>query len=262
MLKKYDKVYEYINLNDLDFSGYDLILSDIGDENHNVKVYSALRNLVRCENKTVIVKSFLEHYEDCVKFCRNFKNVTIIKPAYSFSLNREIYMICRDFSININNDDYVKAAFYSIFKTVVRAHEVYAKNIFVKLPIKGVEDYDVVDRIKVQQSDVEDYINDMVSSLNKENNNKINDFIGDVVLKISNVKIGFDYVDVNICNGPPGSCKSVEILNKARSTDLIIVPTVVLRDKYESKLRFRNKKDKATVLTMHKIGRASCRERV
>ena len=112
----------------------------------------------------------------------------------------------------------------------------------------------IKDDIKVQQSDVDAYVNDLIAAVDTNRGEKeLLEFIGNVAEKISHIKIDFDSVSVNICNGPPGACKSVEIVNAVKSGDVIVVPTRVLKAKYEDKLRFRVGKKHVKIVTMHKV---------
>lgn len=253
LLKKYDKVHEYINIGDLNFQGFDLVLCDIGSEEHEVKIYDKLRNLIRVENNKVIVKFYLEHINECIKFCSHFKKVVIIKPAFSFSINREVYAICENFTINFDHSDYIKASFYSIFLSIMRAYEVYSKDVFPELPFYNIISSEKIDNIAVSQCDVDDYVNDLISSVNNGDNKDINDFIGSVINNIKDVKIDFSKVEVCVCNGPPGACKSKEIIDAVKNKDLIVVPTRELKVKYENKLKYRLDKKNVKIITMHKI---------
>lgn len=254
LLNKYNKVFEYVNISELNLSKYDLILCDIGSEDHTVNVYDNLRNILSFNNRKVIVKFYLEHFKSCVKFCSFFRNVTIIKPAFSFSLNRELYAICDGFTMNMDHTDYVKAAFYSVFLSIIRAYEVYNLNIFPNNNKLEIKDDELIDVIKVSQDDVDDYVNDLIANVNSTRNAKeIGDFIGGVADKISNAVIDFNEIKVSICNGPPGASKSAEIISKVKNGDIIIVPTKELKDKYEKKIKYLVGKTSVKVSTMHKV---------
>jgi len=252
LLRKYKKVFKYDDVNNLNFSNYKCVLIDIGNFEHDAVVYNKILLKLKLENEIVICKFFLEHFDSCLSFCNNFKDVIIIKPAFSFSLNREFYVICKNLKKS-DHTNYVKASIYSIFKCIVRAHQVYSKGIFPEFNLSKPIKTDMKDKILVEQNDVNSYINDLISSVSLGKNTEISEFIKNIITILKDVEIDFDHVNVEICNGPPGAAKSVEIVNEVRNGDIIIVPSRVLKEKYEQKLRFSVKAKKVKTITMHKI---------
>lgn len=108
---RYKEIIEFTDLDQLKLiPKCNIIYSDIGNEEHTFKDYIKLLRIA--ENaEYLIFKTFIDHYDHFIKLLHNFENVSIIKPSYSFSINKEIYCICsgllkqpisRDFTGQLN----------------------------------------------------------------------------------------------------------------------------------------------------------------
>lgn len=225
---KFKKVYKYSNLCDLKIrETYDVLLCDIGDEDHTFTAFDQVLRFTNC--KCTIVKFYLEHYEVAKTFSRNFQSFTLIKPPFSLSVNREFYMVgFNRTSEKLPFDPIFDFQINSILKCIVGAQAMYLNN---NVPISRVSPPSTTYvEFNIQNNTLAN--GRYLSSLLNCQDPNLQPLMLDIVNKFKNYDT-IASVPVKLFNGPPGCGKSAEIRKIMNNkTDLVIVPTRELKAKY------------------------------
>lgn len=231
---RFNKVYEYKHLSDLHVAeNYDVLLCDIGNEEHDFDDYDIV--LKFANTQVCIVKFYLEQYKQVSGFISHFKNVNLIKPAYSFSLNREFYAILRNYSnVKVDHNDYLHACYLAFVLQINTAYEHYLNG---KAPRVLTVDVKADKTIKVFDQDnlkcAQRYIKSLCTSMADENTpEELKKILKSIVKNFVEEKIPKSF-EVTIINGPPGCAKSTDIIKRFKKNgDLLIVPTNELKNRY------------------------------
>jgi len=229
---RYKEIIEFTDLDQLKLiPKCNIVYSDIGNEDHSFHDYHKLLRI--SENaEYLIFKSFIDHYDHFIKLLHNFENVSIIKPSYSFSINKEIYCICsgllkqpivRDFTGQIN----------MILHSLVTTQINYMKKSVPEIHPQLIDDEEIKQLISVEKQLMEQEA--MVYNLeSQDKSNRFHELAVEAMNKINTIDKSDVKFDIKLYNAVGGSAKSVIIKTKANKTsDVIFVPTNELVSNYK-----------------------------
>ncbi len=229
----YYKITDFEDIDEINIKNADLIVSDIGDEEHTV-ANLRIMNLYKSLNKggNLIFKMWLEQVEEIDFENLPFCTVNLYKPPSSLSINSEFYVILQGYNTNLIKHVGWKAQLYIILKRINGYYDMYKQNHDIDnyaptSPSTTFEEelvhvtYDQAKKYEAefQINGDEDY---------EELRNKIKKSI-DGLKDQSAI-----FVKVHKHNAVFGSGKSDYIRSNAnaRKNDLVVVPTKALKEQF------------------------------
>jgi len=240
----YNDIYDYKSLSELRITLFDeksdVIICDIGDECHQDLIEQQF-SLCNCllNGGSMIVKSWVDFdvrkYDNVFK---KFAQVDFYKPISSFSLNKEFYIIARNYNAKNNKDHKAwRMELYVICKRIIEMHKLYLSSEIVDNHVIVAPEIEF-ETVKVTLSEknakkfVEDYNCEDPDSIFYELNKKTHK-------ELSKINMDDETIELFVHNAVFGSGKSVYIKNNARKAkskfnDLIIVPTKALKIHYRN----------------------------
>lgn len=227
----YHDIIEFQQLNDIKFERADLIVSDVGDEQHtnaNLDVVRFQKFLNR--GGSLIMKCWVHQIKEGLFKQLNFGSVMVTKPISSFSLNREVYLICKDYSSPNKYPNNWRQQLYVIVRRIKAMHQMYQENHMIDNFVEKSPKIEFTREVLLlNRWNSAKFISEFQEIL-EDDYQKLNEKIADKVKKMKHSTIN---VVINKHNAVFGSGKSDYIRKYAHKTkDLVVVPTKKLKVLY------------------------------
>nr|WAY16373.1 nonstructural polyprotein [Hepelivirales sp.]WAY16429.1 nonstructural polyprotein [Hepelivirales sp.] len=232
--RNYHNIKEFTDIGNCCPPKCDLIVSDIGDEEHtsaNLGVITQQRFVGK--GGAMIFKAWVNQINDALIKSLYFNSVKIIKPTTSFSLNQEVYIVCRDYTGKSHEKNDWKLQLYVIVRRIEAMYEMYLSDHHVNQYHEGNVKVEFVKEVLIitpQQAEKFSREFDVIEENEYQELNK------KIKKKIESMKQSSINIAIHKHNAVFGSGKSDYIKAHAdRKKDLIVVPTKELKRDYELK---------------------------